>query len=44
MLEPLGKFADEEAKAKYPPIKTGHQVQAELDIIKLGNPGKILSA
>ena len=44
LLEPVGKFADEEAKKKYPSMKTGHQVQAELDIIKLVAPGKLLAA
>eukprot|EP01027_Heterolobosea_sp_BB2_P025651 GEZU01039363.1.p1 GENE.GEZU01039363.1~~GEZU01039363.1.p1 ORF type:complete len:363 (-),score=148.07 GEZU01039363.1:757-1845(-) len=38
ILQPLGKFANvsEEVLAKYPPIKTGHQVQNELFAIKLG--------
>lgn len=36
LLQPLGKFATEETLAKYPPTKTGDQVQQELDAIKLG--------
>lgn len=36
VLQPLGKFATPEAVAKYPPIKTGNQVQEELNLIKLG--------
>lgn len=35
MLEPLGSYATEEAKKKYPPILAGDQVQAELNMIKL---------
>jgi len=45
VLEPLGKFAaDEEVRKRYPTMKTGHQVQAELDIIKLASPGKLLAS
>jgi isopenicillin N synthase-like dioxygenase len=36
ILQPLGKFATEETLKAYPPTKTGHQVQQELDAIKLG--------
>lgn len=36
VLQPLGKFATTETIAKYPPIKTGLQVQEELNQIKLG--------
>lgn len=44
-MEPLGKFGEEEeAKKSFPPIKSGHQVQAELNIIKLGSPDKILAS
>ena len=35
-LEPIGKFASDDLKAKYPPIKTGDQVQEELIAISLG--------
>lgn len=36
VLQPLGKFGESEAVCpKYPPIKAGHQVQAELNAIKL---------
>jgi isopenicillin N synthase-like dioxygenase len=35
-LEPIGKFATEETKAKYPAVKAGKQVQEELNAIKLG--------
>jgi len=35
-LEPLGKFATEDAKKHYPATKAGTQVQQELDAIKLG--------
>jgi isopenicillin N synthase-like dioxygenase len=36
VLQPLGKFGESEAvRAKYPAIKAGHQVQAELNAIKL---------
>jgi len=35
-LEPLGTFA-QDAEARYPPIKAGHQVQAELQFIKLSS-------
>ena len=36
VLVPQGKFATKEALEKYPPIKAGDQVQAELNAIKLG--------
>jgi len=36
ILEPLGKFGNEETRKKYPPTKTGDQVQQELAMIKLG--------
>mmetsp|Transcript_27241 Transcript_27241/g.53566 ORF Transcript_27241/g.53566 Transcript_27241/m.53566 type:complete len:368 (-) Transcript_27241:121-1224(-) len=36
ILEPIGKFSTPEALKKYPPTKAGHQVQKELDHIKLG--------
>lgn len=35
-LQPLGKFATGDAMKLYPPTKAGHQVQAELNQIKLG--------
>lgn len=35
ILEPLGKFATDEALQQYPPIKAGHHVQAELKAINL---------
>jgi len=36
VMQPLGKYGESEAvRAKYPPIKAGHQVQAELNAIKL---------
>jgi len=35
-LQPLGKFATEENLKNYPPTKSGKQVQAELDMIDLG--------
>jgi hypothetical protein len=36
VLEPLGHFGnDPEVRSKYPPIKTGDQVEAELRLIKL---------
>ena len=35
ILEPLGHFATEEARAKYRTLCAGDQVQAELDAIKL---------
>ena len=44
VLEPLGKFADEEAKKKYPPIKTGLQVRSEYVAVKAQHPGKLLAA
>ena len=44
VLEPLGKFAeDEEAKKKYPPIKTGQQVRSEYLAVK-SQPGKLVAA
>jgi len=36
ILEPLGIFSTEESRKKYPPTKTGDQVQQELAMIKLG--------
>eukprot|EP00753_Platysulcus_tardus_P016404 PLAT5667.4.p1 GENE.PLAT5667.4~~PLAT5667.4.p1 ORF type:complete len:373 (-),score=175.47 PLAT5667.4:161-1279(-) len=36
-LKPLGRFDTEEARADYPPIKTGLQVRAELEAIKLAS-------
>ena len=36
VLQPVEKFASEEAAAKYPPIDVGAQVNAELAVIKLG--------
>ena len=36
VLEPLGAFDSADARAAYPPIKTGDQVQAELVAISLG--------
>jgi isopenicillin N synthase-like dioxygenase len=40
-LEPVGKFGeDAEVRAKFPPIKAGHHVQAELDYIKLAKTDK----
>jgi len=41
-LEPIGKFATEESRAKYPAVKAGKQVQDELNAIKLGQ-GEISS-
>jgi isopenicillin N synthase-like dioxygenase len=35
-LQPLGHFHSADTLEKYPPTKAGHQVQAELDAIKLG--------
>lgn len=35
-LEPLGRFATEETRAKYPAVKAGQQVKEELAAIKLG--------
>ena len=35
VLKPLGQFETKETMAKYPPIKTGHQVQRELESINL---------
>ena len=44
VLEPLAPFDTQEAKEKYPAIKTGHQVQKELEAINLDKTnGKILS-
>jgi isopenicillin N synthase-like dioxygenase len=34
-LEPLPPFDSEEAKKSFPPIKSGHQVQQELEAISL---------
>jgi hypothetical protein len=35
VLEPLPPFDTKEAKSKFPAIKTGHQVQKELEAISL---------
>lgn len=40
ILKPIGKFATKEAVEKYPAIKAGHQVQEELNLIKLGTEEK----
>lgn len=42
VLEPLGKFANDDSLSKYPPTKAGKQVQDELAAIKLGK-GEIAS-
>jgi hypothetical protein len=35
VLEPLPPFKNQETEANYPPMKAGHQVQAELQAISL---------
>lgn len=39
ILEPLGKFATQEAKAKYSPKYAGDQVREELEAISLAKSG-----
>jgi isopenicillin N synthase-like dioxygenase len=42
VLQPLGIYGQsEEVRQKYPAIKAGHQVQAELEVIKLGKKASV---
>jgi len=40
VLQPLGTFDTPQARIKYPPTKAGHQVQEELNQIKLGKQAR----